>query len=262
MRNIKLYMKFISQYLKILMQSKTDFLLGIIGFISTQIFSIISLLIVFSNISELNGWNINEVLFLYGYFLIPKGLDHLFTDNLWTIAWFQVKTGSFDRYLLRPAGVLFQIIAEKIQFDGLGEFILGIVIVCKVIISQGVTFGINKLFMLIPLCIISAIIFSSLKLIFTSFAFFMKESGEIVEMLYLIGDFSKYPISIYPRIIKNLLVYVLPFAWVSYYPVCYLLDKGVGMEVLIQEVITMAIVVCVSGLIFKFGVKSYESAGN
>lgn len=261
-RFIKLYFKFIVQYLKILLQSKMDFFIGVIGFICSQIFSIISLLIIFNSISSLNGWKIHEVLFLYGFFLIPKGLDHFFTDNLWTVAWFQIKDGSFDRYLLRPAGVLFQILSEKIQFDGLGELILGTLIVCKVLVTRSIGFDVEKILVLIVLCIISAIVFSSLKLLFTSFAFFMKESGEIVEMLYLIGDFSKYPISIYPRLIKLFLIYVLPFAWVSYFPVCYLLGKGVGIEIFFQEFLVMIITLLFSLFVFKLGLKKYESVGN
>ena len=34
-------------------------------------------------------------------------IDHLFTDNIWLVAWRYVINGSFDRYMLRPMNVFF-----------------------------------------------------------------------------------------------------------------------------------------------------------
>ena len=56
-------------------------------------------------------------------------IDHLFTDNIWLVAWRYVINGSFDRYMLRPMNVFFQVISEKLQPDALGELLIGFTLV-------------------------------------------------------------------------------------------------------------------------------------
>ena len=97
---IKLYKVFISQFFKVIMQSKVDFFMGVIGFFFTQILGIVFLYLVLSKIPSLNGWTFDELIFIYGFSQIPRGIDHLLTDNIWIIAWRLVVTGDFDRYML------------------------------------------------------------------------------------------------------------------------------------------------------------------
>ena len=84
-RYLRLHRIFVVQYLKKLMEYKVDFLLGAIGLLITQAIQILFLGIIFSQIPALNGYSFAEVLFIYGFSLIAKSMDHLFTDNLWMV---------------------------------------------------------------------------------------------------------------------------------------------------------------------------------
>lgn len=128
-RYLKLYKMFVIQYVDSLMQSKMDFFVGLIGFFCSQFAGIIFLYLVFQRIPSLNNWSFEQLIFIYGFAQIPRGIDHLLTDNLWMIAWQMVVRGTFDRYMLRPIGIFFQIICEKFQFDALGELIVGFTLV-------------------------------------------------------------------------------------------------------------------------------------
>lgn len=120
-RYLHLYKILASQFLKTIMQSKVDFLMGLMGFFFTQIMGIAFLYLVFEQIPSLNGWTLDQLIFIYGFAQIPRGIDHLFTDNIWMIAWRIVLNGDFDRYMLRPMNLFFQVIAERLQPDALGE---------------------------------------------------------------------------------------------------------------------------------------------
>ena len=73
----------------------------------------------------------DQLIFIYGFAQIPRGIDHLFTDNIWLVAWRLVLNGDFDRYMLRPMNIFFQVIAEKLQPDALGELLVGTILVCR-----------------------------------------------------------------------------------------------------------------------------------
>jgi ABC-2 type transport system permease protein len=88
--------------------------------------------LVFAQIPDLNGWSLDEMIFLYGYFQLPRGLDHLLTDNIWLIP-SRVRRGDIDRYLLRPINPLFQVIVERFQIEAFGELAIGILLVAYAI---------------------------------------------------------------------------------------------------------------------------------
>lgn len=129
-RMLRIHRIFIAQELKRMMEYKGDFIVGIIGFLMVQCSNLLFLWIIFSQIPDLMGWTVNEIIFIYGFSLIPKGIDHLLFDNLWSIGHFTVRKGDFDKYLTRPINTLFHVMVEKVQIDALGELLMGIALVC------------------------------------------------------------------------------------------------------------------------------------
>ncbi|MBZ4291993.1 ABC-2 family transporter protein, partial [Streptococcus pneumoniae] len=67
--------------------------------------------------------------------LIPKGIDHLFFDNLWALGQRLVRKGEFDKYLTRPINPLFHILVETFQIDALGELLVGISLLSATVTS-------------------------------------------------------------------------------------------------------------------------------
>ena len=125
-RYARLYRVLVVQFFKMIMQSKVDFLIGLFCFFFTQAMGIMFLYLVFRQIPSLNGWTLEQLIFIYGFAQIPRGIDHLLTDNIWLIAWRMVISGDFDRYMLRPMNILFQVISEKLQPDAIGELLINL----------------------------------------------------------------------------------------------------------------------------------------
>lgn len=258
----KLYFIFCRQYIKSLLQSKVDFLMGLIGFLCSQASGIIFLYLIFKRIPALSGWSFEQLIFIYGFSQIPRGLDHLFTDNLWMLAWQMVVRGTFDRYMLRPMNLFFQIICEKIQFDALGEVLIGLILVCRAIKLNIINISMKFILCFILSVVAGAIIYTSVKLFFASLAFWVKESAPFLQTAYDTSDFAKYPIEVYPKIIKFVLVYIMPFAFVAYIPATYFLNKNGFFKTVGMECVISIIIFNISYFVFKKGTERYESAGN
>lgn len=105
--------------------------MGLLGFFFTQIMGILFLYLVFAQIPSLQGWTLDQLIFIYGFAQIPRGIDHLFTDNIWLVAWRLAINGDFDRYMLRPMNVFFQVISEKLQPDAVGELLVGTILIVR-----------------------------------------------------------------------------------------------------------------------------------
>ncbi len=261
-RYLYLYKIFMQQYLKKLMQSKLDFFMGFMGFFLNQVLGIVFLQLVFERIPSLNGWSFYQLVFIYGFAQIPRGIDHFFTDYLWTFTRKTIKEGSFDRYLLRPINPLFQILVERCQVDGIGEVAVGILLVIYAGNRLGMKMTLLSLLIFIIAVIAGAIIYMSVKLFFASNAFFMKDCYNLLYMAYNMSDFAKYPSTIYSRSVNVVLSYVLPFAFTAFIPAKYFLTReSLFMTVGMECIVAVAAFAVAYGY-FKFGVNRYESAGN
>jgi len=259
---IRIYRLFFAQYLKGLMQSKVDFFMGFLAFFTNQAMGILFLWVVFAQIPDLQGWGFNEMLFIYGFAQIPRGIDHMFTDLIWGLGQNMVIDGSFDRYLLRPINPLFHLCADRFQPDGIGELVIGIIILVVAASNLNVTVTPVVVLMFFVAIIAGTVIYTSVKLFFASLAFWIKQSLSLMNFAYRTADFAKYPIGIYAAPIRFTLSFIIPFAYVAFFPAAAFLGREplfttVGISVLIAIIIWL-----IAYGTFKRGMGRYESAGN
>ena len=261
-RALRIHRIFMAQEFKRMMEYKGDFIVGIIGFLLVQLSNLLFLWIIFGQVPDLAGWTINEVVFIYGFSLIPKGIDHLFFDNLWAIGHFTVRKGDFDKYLTRPINTLVHVLFEKLQIDALGELVMGIALVCVSLPQLSIEWSVPKVLLGIAAVFFATFIYTGIKTATAAVALWSKRSGNIIYMVYMFNDFAKYPVTIYNEVVKNLITYVIPFAFTAYFPALYLLTGenplfNVGMTVL-MSVVLMSLGV----FVWHRGIRAYESAGS
>lgn len=262
-RYLHLYKILISQFFKMIMQSKVDFLIGLLGFFFTQFMGIAFLYLVFQQIPDLSGWTFEQLIFVYGFAQIPRGIDHLFTDNIWLVAWRLVITGDFDRFMLRPMNVFFQVISEKLQPDALGELLVGFSLVIISLVKGVAIIDAMHICMFIISIFAGAVIYTSIKLFFATIAFWIKRSGPFLQVAYEMSNFAKYPTEIYSKIVRFIITWIIPFAFVAYIPARYFVIQNqsalfsIGIEVVIAIIFWI-----VAYSFFSYGISKYESAGN
>lgn len=254
---------FVAQFFKSLVQSKADFLIGLCGFFFTQITGIAFLYLVFEQIPALENWSLEQLIFIYGFAQIPRGLDHLFTDNIWLVAWRLVVNGKFDRYLLRPMNLFLQVIFEKLQPDALGELLVGTILIV-ISLTRGIVIVDAPHVLLFLISVVAgAIIYTAVKLLFASFAFWMKISGPVLYTAYQMADFAKYPTEIYAKGIRFIITWVIPFGFVAYLPASYFLKPEVSaLQTIGVECVIAVVFFAVAYSVFTLGTRAYESAGN
>ena len=93
---IHLYFSYMKRSFISRMEYKKDTFIAMMGFFIENAASIASIYFIVNSIPSLNGWSIWQVGFLYGFVMIPRGIDHMFTDELWRLAYFRVRNGDLD----------------------------------------------------------------------------------------------------------------------------------------------------------------------
>lgn len=261
-RYMYLYKIFFVQYMKAQMQSKVDFIIGFFSFFLNQILGIVFLYLIFEQIPNLNGWNFFQLVFIYGYAQIPRGIDHFFTNYLWIFTRKTVKEGLFDRYLLRPVNPLFQILVEQCCPDGIGELLVGIILVIYATINLKISITFTMICWFVISILFGALIYMSIKVFFATSTFFFKDAYQLLFLGYNFSDFVKYPLEIYNKSIRFILSYVIPFGFTAFIPASYFLKANTLRNTIIIEVLVALFFFLGAYKFFCFGCNKYESAGN
>lgn len=261
-RFFRLYRIFISQFLKRLVEYRIDFLTGAFAFFFGQLFNVLFVFLIFRNITNLDGWSLQHIIFIYGFSLIPRGIDHLYADNLWKVAYFLIRKGDFDKYLTRPIDPLLHVLMEGFEPDALGELLTGIVLVSVSGTALGLQPTAAQWFLGIVAVCFGTLIYTGIKIIFASVALWTKRSGSLLHMVYMTSDFAKYPVSIYNAFVRTLVTYIVPFAFTSFYPASYILTGKDPLFCVGGTVVAGIAAVGIGRFVWNRGIGAYESAGS
>lgn len=262
-RYIRLYFACVKRSIVTRLEYKRDTFISIFNFLFSNVVSILSIWMIMQSIPSLQGWTMVELGFLYGFSMMPIALDHIFTDDLWTVAYYKVRTGELDRMFIRPVPVLLQVIAETFQLEGLGELIVGIVMlsVCGSMVNVVWTFG--SVLVLVIATVFGALMITSFKIFFASLAFKFKRSGQLLQIAYNFISYTRYPIKIYPAVIKALLTFIFPFALIISYPVEIFLFQNYSPYALSGIIVGASVLLfALSIVIWSALAKRYESTGS
>ncbi|HEY4837822.1 MAG TPA: ABC-2 family transporter protein, partial [Candidatus Acidoferrales bacterium] len=116
------------QYLKIRVGYRGDFLISVATSTAATAFAFAFVFILFRN-TNLPGWSFEEIVFLYGFALIPFGFFNILSLNIYEFGNTYIMEGKFDRVLLRPVNSLFQVLFENFRIESFFEAFTGVGIV-------------------------------------------------------------------------------------------------------------------------------------
>lgn len=261
-RYMRIYFIKFKYEFKIFTNSLLNFLVGILAFLVIQIGALLFIGILYKNTSSIDDFNVYQMLALYGFSQLTRGIDHFYSDFLWSFSYSGVIRGVYDKYLIRPLNPLFQIIIEKVQFDALGEIITGISLYIYAIINLNIEINIILFIKTIFFTIVGVIIYTCLKIMATSSTFYMKKGHAVLRTFYSISNFAKYPISVYPKVMQTILTYIFAYAFTSYYPIKYILIEPLTFRIILKILIIVFVFIFVTKIVWKQGEKRYESSGS
>lgn len=265
--SVKLYMTYVVMYFKSRAEYKVSFIIGNLA----NLFHYISYFIVYwifiSKLKFINGWDFYDLSILYGLNLLPHAISGLiFWNSFFYGVHSLIKEGGFDRYLLRPVGIVTQLCSSSFGYTFIAQIILStcFLITAFVKVSDKISF-IKVLYIVVSL-IGSILLFAGMVIIIGALGFWIMDGSQVGQIVYYeIRDLTNYPISIYPGILKILLTIVFPWAFVSYYPSLYILDKLSAKLDFILAMLSPLIGVLIfvlSLFFFYYSMRRYESCGN
>jgi ABC-2 type transport system permease protein len=257
-----LYRRYIGQDLKRILEYQLDFFVQMFAAFLMQAAGLFTIWGIFHQVKSINGWGYWEIMLVYSLMYFSIGFGEVFFEGPWTINSLYM-SGKLDYLLTRPLPVIFQVFASKIGLNGIGNMITAIVvfIISFVHCSQQISLWNVLAFLL--LFIICLPIKGAIILGANCITFWTKAPGAAFgNLIHTVGDYTKYPIMIYPKAIQVIVTFLIPYAFISFFPASLLLNKSYGMKLIWLAPVVAAYSVFLSLKLFKKGLTLYESVGN
>jgi len=253
---------YFAQFLKMRLAYRVDFLVDLGANLFAIGVQLTTLTVLFSKVDSLRGWSFEQVLFIYGFSLLPLGLFNLISVNLYRFAERYIADGNLDRVLLRPLNPLAQVLFESFNVSGLNEIVLGAGIMVYAGLELGLQPGLLDLLVFAMVVPSAGVIYVAVFLGLTAVSFWHEDRMGLAPPVYNVIRFARYPLTIYGRWVQAFLTFVLPFAWVAYMPATWFVG---GPDIQRWALLTPLVAVLAMALayaIWSTGIKRYASTGS
>jgi ABC-2 type transport system permease protein len=222
--------------------------------------------VLLSRFGSLAGWTLGQVAFLYGLRLIVHAVAGVLTGPFFGLDW-QVRSGEFDRYLIRPLPPLLQFMTQRVEISILGDLLGGVGIFIAANQLIGLAWTPAAVVYLLLAIAGGALAEGAVRILIGAFSFRLLASQSFLFLAdSVFSTFANYPLTIFGVILQFLFTFVLPLAFVAYVPASVLLDRTAELQVnpvlaYIAPVIG-ALWIAVAVGVFNRELRNYQSAGS
>lgn len=268
-QELRLYGRLVAMQLRAQLQYKTDLALEFLTTFLLTVLEFCGLLLYFVPFPTLLGWSVGEVALLSAVTSLGFGLAELFGSGIDSFATV-IRKGEFDRVLLRPVTAIVQVGTNEFRLRRTGRVIQGIsAFVISLFLLRGLALIWTPLKVLVlALGIVSsALIFISILLLGATSCFWTVQTTELTNILTYGGrEVLSYPLTIYHQLLQRLFVFIVPLAFGTYIPTCYILGRalpfGLPDWLAFISPLVASIFALVALAFWRFGVHRYQSTGS
>ncbi|HAQ06553.1 MAG TPA: ABC transporter permease [Bacillus bacterium] len=258
---VRMFFQYVAQYMKTRLEYRADMFVEFFSDLLFQAVNLIFILVVFGHTDFLNGWSRDEIIFIYGFFLVPYALFSSFF-NIWDFNERYIVKGELDRILTRPIHSLFQVILERMELESLFGAVTGLAVMFYAGGRLDLEFHWYDPILFVVMVIGGVLVYAGIFVMIASISFWADARTSIMPMMYNIGNYGRYPVDIYNKAIRFVLTWILPFAFVGVYPAAYFLGREEWYGYSFFTPVIGLVFFSLSVFIWNEGVKRYRGAGN
>lgn len=235
-------------------------------FLATGI-EVVAVWALFHRFGDVQGWRLGEVALFYGLVncmfaiadALGRGFDTLGTEFL--------RTGAFDRLLLRPRPLALQLMGHDVRISRLGRLAQGLLVLGFATAQAGIVWTPASVAVALWALAGGVALFLGILVLQGTLSFWTVESLEVANVLTYGGvQAAQYPLALYERWFRAVLTFAVPLACVAYYPVLTILGKPdpLGAPVWTGMVSPLAgfVFLAASFGAWRIGLRRYASTGS
>ncbi|MCY3884091.1 MAG: ABC-2 family transporter protein [Gammaproteobacteria bacterium] len=264
---ITLFGRYLGISVRSQMQYRGSFVLYAIGQFFTTGVEVLGIWALFDRFGTLGVWTLAHVAVFYGSVNMAFAVADTFSRGFDSFGSAMVKTGDFDRILLRPRSTVFQIAGQDFPLHRIGRFLQGALVFVYGVVVLELDWSAFQFCLLFLAFVGMFFFFYGLMIFQATLSFWSTESLEVMNVFVYGGvEACQYPLSIYRDWFRSFFTYVIPLGCVAYFPIVGVLgvDDPLGSGRVFQMLAPLAGIAFFSLSLYcwNFGVRHYTSTGS
>lgn len=234
------------------MTNRASFITNVIFMMLNNATFIIQWLVLFNFKNDIGGYQLNDVLMLWGLASSCYGFSHILFNKAFDMSDLIVN-GKLDSFLIQPKNVLISTITSSTSASAIGDLIYGFIILLLF------NFSLYRLILFTIFVITGGLIITALAVIFGSISFWIVR-GDILayNLSSILFHVNTYPDGIFKGVVRLLLYTIVPAGIIAYLPISTLKIFSWGNLGIILGV--TIIFISLAFVIFNKGLKRYSSS--
>jgi ABC-2 type transport system permease protein len=226
MNALALYGRYVSASLRAQAQYPAATLMLTVGHCTATSIEILGVYALFHRFGPVGGWSFGEAALFYALVNIAFSIADLLTRGFEVFGPEFVRTGAFDRVLLRPRAAALQLAGYEVRLTRFGRMIQATAVLVLASRLVPIDWDIAKVALAAWTMAGGVALFVGILVLQATLAFWTVESLEVANVLTYGGvQAAQYPLNIYAAWFRRLLTFVVPLACVAYYPVLAILNR-------------------------------------
>ncbi|ADB34386.1 protein of unknown function DUF990 [Kribbella flavida DSM 17836] len=243
-----------------------SFALMLVGSALMTVTDFVAVLLMFSHIETFGGFTLGQMALLYGTASMTLGLADLVTGSIERVGQ-RIRTGDLDVWLVRPVPAFIQAVADNFALRRLGRPLQAGLVLGLGIAAVDIDWTVAKVLFLALSLISGALIFASIFVLGGAFQFISIDSAELANSFTYGGQqLTQYPLTIFGKDIVRAVTFVVPLAFVNYYPVLFVLGKpaplGLPSWIGLLAPVVAVVMIALASLGWRGGLRRYRSTGS
>lgn len=252
--------------LKSHLQYTSSFIMQTIAQLVMQGGEMLAVILVVDRFGQLGHWTGGDLFFFFGVMSVSFYLTEIFARGITGDFPSMVRTGKLDTLLLRPRGILTQVLCSGMDPRRITCIAVGVTAIVMGSVMSGINWTLLKALALVESIIMSGLLILGLFLIEAVFCIHSVKSIEIVNALTYGGRSAcQYPIDIFPTFLRLLFTVIAPFALTIHVPASWILGKtlyGWPVWTVFVSPLSGLLVFSIMTVVFNFGIRFYRSTGS
>ncbi len=258
---MRMWLRYIGIILKSQMQYRlSSILLFLAQFLGT-LTMFLGTYLMFRRFGSLDGWTFHEVALFYAVVVLAFGTTEMTMRGFDRFSQL-VRTGDFDRLLLRPRGLELQVLGSQFEWTRIGRVLQGGIVLFIALRGLEVPWTAWRVATLVLTVLGGIAVFTGIFILTSTLSFWTIQGLEFANLFTDGGrQMGQYPLTIYRDWFRRFFTYVIPFGLVNYIPLRYVLGRGGSPWSILAPLGALVFVIpCIA--VWRVGVRHYKSTGS
>jgi ABC-2 type transport system permease protein len=262
----RVYLRIIVSRLRGQLAYRTSFGLDVLAQLLAQGIELVVILVLFTQVRTLGGFSGPEVLLMYGLAATAFGLADLLAGAVEELP-VQIRTGEFDVLLLRPLNTLAQLLTLDVALRRTGRVAVGFGVYVWALATVAPDWTPWTVLLAVTAPPVGTVIIGAIFVATNAVSFWLVDGSEVANAFTYGSSFAtSYPITVYGPWLRRVLCFVVPSAFVAYFPALGLLGRpdplGLPGALSWCGPLVAVAAVGVAGLVWRSGVRHYQGTGS